>query len=180
MGLGIVIGRRTFLRAAGMSAGLLTLSKLGPASPVMALAESSEVGLQVLSTGDARILSAIAERMVSTGDPEMPRFGDTSGLRIIDNAMRHLAADVTQQLHWALLLFEYAPPLFAARLSTFTGLDATAQDSYIAGWADSRFTLRRIAFQALKNLSYLGYYADDATWKGIHYDGPWVPRARRI
>jgi hypothetical protein len=162
-----------------MSAGLLTLSKLRPVAPAAALAASTDAGLEVLSTGDARTLSAIAERMVFTGDPGMPRFSETSGVRIIDHAMKYLDDDVTQQLHWALLLFEYAPPLFAGRLSTFTGLDATAQDAYIAGWADSRFTLRRIAFQALKNLSYLGYYADDATWQGIHYDGPWVRRARK-
>lgn len=180
MGLGVAVGRRTFLRAAGMSAGLLTLARLGPASPAVALAKSSEGGLTVLSAGDAEILSAIAERMVFTGDPQMPRFGETSGLRIIDSSMRYLADDVIQQLHWALLLFEYAPPIFDARFSTFTGLDEEAQDAYIAGWADSRFSLRRVAFQALKNLSYLGYYSDEATWKGIHYDGPWVPRPRRI
>jgi hypothetical protein len=162
-----------------MSAALLTLSKLRPVTPAAALAAPTDAGLEVLGTGDARILSAIAERMVFTGDPAMPRFHETAGLRIIDHAMRHLDEDVTQQLHWALLLFEYAPPLFAGRLSTFTGLDATAQDAYVAGWADSHFTVRRIAFQALKNLSYLGYYADDATWKGIHYDGPWVPRPRK-
>lgn len=181
MGLEVVIRRRTFLRASGMSAGLLTLAKLGPPNPAVVLAKSSsDSALQVLSSGDAEILSAIAERMVFTGDPQMPRFRETSGLRIIDNSMRYLPSDVTRQLHWALLLFEYAPPLFAARLSTFTGLEAEAQDAYIAGWADSRFTLRRVAFQALKNLSYLGYYSDDATWKGLHYDGPWVPRPRRL
>lgn len=174
------IGRRTFLRAAGMSAGLLTLSKLAPAVSAAALAKASDAGLRMLSPGDAEILSAIAERMVFTGDPQMPRFRETSGLRIIDYSMRYLPDDVTQQLHWALLLFEYAPPLFAARLSTFTGLEAEAQDAYIAGWADSRFALRRVAFQALKNLSFLGYYSDDATWKGLHYDGPWVPRPRRL
>jgi len=181
MDLGVAIGRRTFLRAAGMSAGLLTLAKLGPASRAVVLAKSSsETGATVLSAGDAEILSAIAERMVHTGDPQMPRFQDTAGLRIIDHSMRYLSEEVTQQLHWALLLFEYAPPLFAGRLSTFTGLEPEAQDAYIAGWADSRFDLRRIAFQALKNLSYLGYYADDSTWKGIHYGGPWVPRPRKI
>ena len=180
MELGVVIKRRTFLRAAGMSAGLSTLAKLGPASPAVALAKSADDGLTVLSAGDAEILSAIAERMVFTGDPQMPRFGETSGLRIIDSSMRYLPDDVTQQLRWALLLFEYAPPLFAGRFSTFTSLDEAAQDAYIAGWAESRFALRRVAFQALKNLSYLGYYSDAATWKWIHYDGPWVPKPRRI
>jgi hypothetical protein len=174
------IGRRTFLRAMGMSAGLMTLSKLGPGVFATARAEVSVPELRVLTAADAGTLSAIADRMVFTGDPEMPRFADTGGLRIIDAVLLYVQGDVRQQLHWALLLFEYAPPLFAGRLSTFTGLDAAAQDAYIAGWAESRFTLRRVAFQALKNLSYLGYYSDDATWKGIRYDGPWVPRPRKV
>jgi hypothetical protein len=65
------------------------------------------------------------------------------------------------------------------RLSTFTGLDAAAQDDYIRAWSESRFAVLRTGFQAFKNLSYLGYYSQDATWKGIHYDGPWAPKPRR-
>jgi hypothetical protein len=205
----VVIGRRSFLRLAGFSAGMSALSQLrwtgsirpcaaghrpspalpraageGPSSPLPCEAGEGQGGgsvapaLHVLSEGDARILSAIAERMVFTGDPAMPRFAETSGLAAIDAALTRVDPDVVDQLHWGLLLFEYGPPLFGARFSTFTGLDEKAQDDYLAGWEASRFATRRLVFQALKNLSFLGYYSQDATWKGIHYDGPWIPRPR--
>jgi hypothetical protein len=38
----------------------------------------------------------------------------------------------------------------------------------------SRLDLRRRAFYALRNLSYLGYYSQDATWGLIGYQGPFV------
>jgi hypothetical protein len=169
------IGRRSFLR---MGAGLAVLSqlRLGVAAPAVA---APAVALRVLSAGDAATLAAIAERMTFTGDPEMPRFSQTDGLRTIDTALLQVPGDVAAQLHWALLLFDYGPLLFLLRLSRFTGLEAEAQDHYLAAWQHSRFGLLRLAFDAFKNLSFLGYYAQDATWKGIHYAGPWVPRPRR-
>jgi hypothetical protein len=110
----------------------------------------------------------------------MPLFSATAGLASIDAALAGMHDDVVTQLHYALLLFEYGPPVFSGHFSTFSGLEAAAQDEYLRGWAESRFATRRLVFQALKNLSYFGYYSQDATWKGIHYDGPWVPRPRRI
>jgi hypothetical protein len=100
--------------------------------------------------------------MVFTGDPAMPRFGDTAGLAAIDTALLQLPPATAGQLHWALVLFEYGPPIFAARFSTFTGLSDEAKDDYLAGWEQSRFEVRRTAFRALKNLSMLGYYAQAA------------------
>ena len=177
MKLDLPIGRRAFLR--GTSAALLTLSRIGPVSGAVRAAESTET-LRVLTPGDARILGAIADRMVFTADPSMPRFAETGGLLSVDAALLQLPAAIVKPLPWALRLFEYGPPIFAVRLSTFTGLDDEAKDSYLTGWAESRFEIRRLAFDAIKNLSMLGYYSQDATWKGIHYDGPWVPRPRRI
>ena len=110
----------------------------------------------------------------------MPRFADTAGLKTIDTALLQLPPDVPEQLSYALLLVEYGPPIFVGKPTTFTGMTTQWQDAYLQGWADSRFHIRRIAFQAFKNLSMLGYYSQDATWKGISYDGPWVPRPRRI
>jgi hypothetical protein len=145
---------------------------------VRAAAASSD--LRALSPVDARILAAIGERITFTGDPSMPRFGDTAALLTVDTALRQLPPDVPRQLHGALLLFEYGPPLFARRWSRFTNLDTAAQDEYLAGWEASAYELRRIAFRAVKNLAMLGYYAEDATWGGIHYGGPWAPRPRRV
>jgi hypothetical protein len=176
-----VLSRRTFLRAGGTSAALLMLSRLR-ALPAAGQHPPPVPGatLRVLRPTDARILGVIADRMTFTGDPGMPRFADTAGLQVIDAALLQVPPDVPQQLSWALLLFEYGPPLFLGKLSTFSGLSPEWQDAYIAGWADSRFHTRRIAFQALKNLSMLGYYSQDATWPAIHYDGPWAPKPRRV
>jgi len=176
------IKRRTFFRFAGMSAGLAALSRLR--LPAMATAEepppAGSRALRVLSEQDARIMVAIADRITFTGDPAMPRFRDTPGLVTIDTALLQLPPDVPQQLHVGLLLFEYGPPLFARRWSTFTALGAADQDAYLAGWEQSRYEFRQLAFRAVKNLALLGYYAQDATWPGIHYGGPWAPRPRRV
>ena len=109
----------------------------------------------------------------------MPRFRDTEGLLVVDRALRQLPPEVPAQLSWVLLAFEYGPPLFAGTVSTYSGLSAEQQDAYIDSWAESRYRTGRIAFQAFKNLSMLGYYSQDATWGAIHYSGPWVPRPRR-
>src|SRR5260221_13173015 len=87
MPLDFPLTRRTLLRAGGMSAALLALSRLRVA-PAIALSEApASTALRVLGPRDARILSAIAERMTFTGDPNMPRFGDTAGVRGVDTAL---------------------------------------------------------------------------------------------
>ncbi len=158
---------------------MLALSQLRMPSEV-AGAQSAPGAVRVLSAGDARIMTAIAERMTFTGDPAMPRFAETAALLAIDTALLQTPPDVSRQLHWGLLLFQYGPPVLDGMLSTFTGLNEEAQDEYLTGWERSRFETCRLAFLAFKNLSMLGYYSQDATWKGIHYDGPWVPRPRRV
>jgi hypothetical protein len=175
------LSRRGFLRAGGMTAALLAVARLRAVPALGASApQAADAALQVLSPTDARVLSAIAARITFTGDASMPRFADTAGLQVIDGALRQLPADVAQQLSWALLLFEYGPPLWIGKLSAFTGLSDEWQDAYITSWADSRFQTCRIAFQAFKNLSMLGYYSQDATWPAIHYGGPWAPKPRRV
>ncbi len=172
--------RRTFLWAGGTSAALLVHARLRAAPAIAQTAAPAGAALRVLSPRDARIFSALAERMTFTGDPSMPRFADTAALSTIDTALLQLPPDVPQQLSWALLVFEYGPPLFIARPATFSGLTPQWQDAYLPGWEDSRFHTRRIAFQAFKNLAMLGYYSQDATWPAIHYGGPWVPKPRRV
>ena len=123
----------------------------------------------MLVARDARILGAVGERMTFTGDPRCRASADTAALQTIDTALLQLPPEVPQQLSWALLLFEYGPPLFLGKLASFTGLRRHWQDVYLDGWAESRFQTRRIAFQAFKNLAMLGYYSQDATWPAIHY-----------
>jgi hypothetical protein len=143
-------------------------------------ATTAEVPLQVFSESQADVLTAIVERMVDSGDASMPAVRDTRAIQIIDHTLTHVDETVQAQLQWLLTLFQYGPPLFDLRLATFTSMSPEDQDAYIQGWAGSRFETRRLAFRALKNLSMLGYYADDTTWPGIHYTGPWAPRPRQL
>ena len=41
----------------------------------------------------------------------------------------------------------------------------------------SALALRRLGFQALRNLSLLGWYSQDASWPSIGYAGPLLARA---
>ncbi len=63
------------------------------------------------------------------------------------------------------MLFDWTP-------SRFTRLTPTGQDASLRGWMTSRLALRRQGFQALRNLAFLGYYAQPSTWPSIGYAGP--------
>jgi len=167
--------RRSFLRYSAVTAGLGTLVRLRavPAATESPLIEATP---EVFSPNEKEILTVIVERMVDSGDPSMPAVRDTHAIATIERTLGEVDESVASQLRWLLSVFEYAPPLLAFRMSTFTGMTPEEQDDYLRGWANSRFQIRRLAFRALKNLSMLGYYAQDSTWRGIHYDGPWVPR----
>lgn len=179
MGWRAAVSRRSFLRYTAVSAGLLTLSRLRVAPSLAATAVPAGT-LQILSPREAEILSAIVERMVFSGDPDMPAVRDTGAVATIDQALVQLDSSLQTQLRWLLTAFEWGPPFFQLKLTTFTRMSPEAGDEYLQQWATSAVEVRRLAFRALKNLSMLGYYTQDATWKGLHYDGPWAPRPRRV
>ena len=174
-----VLSRRSFLRYTGLTAGLLAMSRLRLA-PALAASSTTATGLRVLTPHQAEVFTVIVERMVFTGSETMPAVRDTRVIETIDLALLQLDPSVQSQVGWLLTLFEWGPPLFQLKLKTFTSLTPDERDDYLAGWATSRSATRRLAFRAPKNLSMLGYYSQDATWKGIHYDGPWAPRPRRV
>ena len=166
------------LPAHGLSGGLLALSRLRRACrrrPQAAPRRRPPASAR--SPRDARILAAIAERMTFTGDPACRASRDTAGPA---DHRRGAAAAAARRPAAALLRSAAVRVRSAAvpgRALDLHRPDAEWQDVYLDGWARAAASsTRRIAFQALKNLSMLGYYAQDATWKGIHYDGPWAPR----
>lgn len=173
----IPISRRGFLRGGVLLPGLVTLVRLTPASAAAATVAPAACGLNATQL---RILSGICERMTDTGDPEMPKFQDTKAMATIEATLALIDPDVRSQFGSLLYLFEWGPLIFARRIAKFTELPAEAQDDYIRGWALSGWDLRRIGFQALKNIAMLGYYSQDETWKGIGYRGPWAPKPRRV
>jgi hypothetical protein len=49
-------------------------------------------------------------------------------------------------------------------------------DASLRAWMTSRLGFRRRAFYALRNLAFLGYYSQEATWPLIGYRGPILVR----
>ena len=62
--------------------------------------------------------------------------------------------------------------LFGGRTTPFTQLDPNEQDEVLAEWRDSRLTLRRTGYRALRGLAMAAYYGNKATWPAVHYPGP--------
>ena len=174
-----LLSRRSFLRYSALTAGLLAVSRVRM-TPALAAQPLAAAQLVVLTQHQGEVMTAIVERMVFTGAGNMPAVRDTGTIATIDQALLQLDPGVQSQVGWLLTLFQWGPPLFQLKLKTFTSLTPDERDDYLRDWATSRSDTRRLAFRALKNLSMLGYYSQDATWKGIHYDGPWVPRPRRV
>ncbi|MGH0033806.1 MAG: hypothetical protein ACQGVK_02120 [Myxococcota bacterium] len=166
------IHRRSFLKLGG-TAGLAALASLR-ALPAAASGQADEPTSReaFFSSSQQVILLAIVERMVDTGDPRAPAVRDTGTLAVIDRTCAGLPADVTELLPTALWLFEWWPFLLELRFQRFSRLAPEEQDASLRGWMNSRFGFRRLAFFALRNLSLLGWWAQEETWPLIGYQGP--------
>ena len=79
----------------------------------------------------------------------MPRPGL---LRLLDNALVNMLLG--------------GPP------TPFTALSAEAQAEVLLSWRDSRLTLRRGAFKALRGACLLAYYTHPDTFAEVGYPGP--------
>ena len=51
-------------------------------------------------------------------------------------------------------------------------LDPGEQDQVLAEWRDSRLSLRRTGYRALRGIAIAAYYGDQATWGAVGYPGP--------
>jgi hypothetical protein len=112
------------------------------------------------------VLCAVAGRIVPHADPE------TIAQRT--DASLALAPDLVPELNQLLLLFDNALAglLFHAHLQPFTRLSEEAQDAVIRSWRDSRVTLRRSGYQALRRLCLSAAYLTLEEQKAIAYPGP--------
>jgi len=161
--------RRGFLRLAGAGAAFSGLAGL---RTVPAAAAEGETPAGFFSPGEREILTQVAERIVDGGEGGAPAVRDTGTVLTIDALCSSLDPALTGPLPALLQAVEYGPFVFQLRFQRFTQMTAADQDASLAGWMSSRFALRRQAFQALRNLSFLGYYSQEETWPLIGYAGP--------
>ena len=77
----------------------------------------------------------------------------------IDTFVKQLPKTLRTQLRFALLLFQWGPPLFIGKPCRFTQLTPRDAVRYIDTWAESRFGIRRKLFRGLRDIAFLGYYS---------------------
>lgn len=170
--------RRSFLGLAGASGAFAALGGLRALPAAAATPEAG--GARFFAPGDAEILTQVVERLVDTGEPGAPPVRETGAVATIDRLCAGLDPGLTSALPWLLRMVEWGPWIFEATPARFTHLAPAAQDASLRGWMTSRLDLRRAGFQALRNLAFLGYWSQPATWSLVGYAGPLVasPAAR--
>ena len=130
-------------------------------------------GLRVLNASEYAVMWAIVQRCV----PAREGFPapDTIGTAVAADGIISMLEEVTQgEIKQLLMLFENALPnfLFGMRTEPFSQLDPGEQDQVLAEWRDSRLTLRRTGYRALRGIAIAAYYGNNATWPAVGYGGP--------
>jgi hypothetical protein len=162
--------RRSFLKKGLFGGALLALGGGGTLAllPTRAVAAPTRP-LAVLGERGFQVLVAIARRVVPVEGADHVAI-----VHAADDALRLAAPEAQKDLRDLLGLFENALPgaLLDRRVMPFTRLDPEAQDRVLEAWRDSRLTLRRGGYHALRKLCVAPYYADPSSWRGVRYPGP--------
>jgi hypothetical protein len=92
-------------------------------------------------------------------------------LKNVEALLGRLPADVRKDFGLGLRLFEWGPWVIGFHFSRFTNLDPAGAKAYCEAWQSGN-TIQRGVFGALKQIIYMSYWREPATWGPIGYDGP--------
>jgi len=166
--------RRSFLKKGLLGGVLLTLGGAG----LLATRSTRRVPLppeplRVLDTDEFAIVQALAERVIAPR-PGTPTVTQIRVAQRVDAILWRADGGVRQEVKQLLRLFEsgLAGFLFEGRTLPFTQLEPEAQDAVLRGWRDSRLSVRRTGYQALRALVAAAYYSSSDTHASVGYPGP--------
>lgn len=166
--------RRKFLKRTVLGMAALGLTRVAWASEFLfGMNVSARDAGRFLTVRQGRVLESICERLIPSGEA-MPDAQELAIAARLDDYLKTLDRPVAIQIAQLLDLFEISPLVWNFKFSRFTSLSAIEQDQVLQSWASSRLDFRRTGFQALKRLSMAAYYGQEAPWKAIGYEGPWV------
>jgi hypothetical protein len=145
------------------------------------LAPEVAAGLYALSPKEYLVLRAIAARMLrpdepAEGEEAYPGPASLDVASAIDVFVARLDDANRTDLKRLIHLVEHGLPITAGETSRFTRLSGEAQDRVLEAMETSPVGLLRGAFNALKSLCVMAYFASPLTWGPIGYDGPLVRR----
>lgn len=160
--------RRGFLSLAAAGTALAALARL----PMACVPSANGAEAAFFTEHEREILTRLVERMVETGAPEAPAVRETRAIQVIEGTCAGLDPEISGILPTLLRLVEWGPLLFDFTFTRFSRMSDTEGDASLRAWMTSRLGFRRRAFYALRNLAFLGYYSQEATWPLIGYRGP--------
>jgi hypothetical protein len=165
--------RRGFLKKGLFGGLLLALGGGGWLATRRSAQVSMPSGLRVLNAAEYAVMWAIVQRFVPVreGFPT----ADSLNTAVACDGVMALMEEVTQgELKQLLMLFENALPnfLFGGRADPFTQLMPAEQEQVLSEWRDSRLTIRRTGYLALRGIVMAAYYGNKATWAAGGYAGP--------
>ncbi len=130
---------------------------------------------KVLRPWQALVLMAAAEALLP------PLLGDPDFAGVAANVDAYLVGMPKGFLRQIDLLFwviEQGTTPLGLRVSRFTELQPQAREEYLSGLAAWGGPLGE-AYRGLRDLCMIGYYQQDAAWKGMGYEGPWIKDSQK-
>jgi hypothetical protein len=166
------MNRRTVLRFGLGGAAVLAVSGVG-LSLRPGVRHAPAAALSVLGPVEFSVLAAIADRMA----PAMDGYPSAASLQVaerIDALLATLEPEAGEELCQLLRLLDNAlvSALLGGPATPFTALSAQRQDAVLMAWRDSRLTLRRSAFKALRSICLSTYFGHPAVAALVGYPGP--------
>jgi hypothetical protein len=163
------MNRRTFLRRGLLGGTILALGGVGLSAWPSLLERRPRQPLKVLDEKRFAVLAAVASRTVRA-----PGADPIAIAHAVDDTLSRAVPEVQNDFRQLLALFENALAglVFDGRPKPFTRLSPEAQDAVLTNWRDSRLTVRRAGYQALRKLTSAAHHAQPSTWASVGYPGP--------
>jgi hypothetical protein len=170
------LSRRVFLRRSLHMAGALALVpglSIGCAPGDVARAPTD---LRALDPGEWELLGIVADTLIPRGGAFELGARDVDLATRIDAFLAEESVAVLRGLSTALLLIEWGSPLASGRIARFSRLGQGERAACIDALCRSRVGLLREVYAGVKQLCFFTFYAVDASWSAVGYDGPWIGR----
>ncbi len=168
------LSRRVFLRRSLHAAGAIALVPGLSIGCAPAEAAHAPADLRVLDSGEWALLGVVADTLIPRGGAFALGARDVDLATRIDAFLSGESAGVLGGLSAALFLIEWGSPLASGRIARFSQLGPDERATCIDALYRSRIGLLRDVYAGLKQLCFFTFYAIDASWPAVGYDGPWA------
>lgn len=157
------LSRRAFLSgaAAGAALGLAACTRSAPAP----------AGAKHLTGDEHALFTRLLPVFLPTAGTHLVAPTAVPTMANIDGFFGRFPAKLRNDLGIALKLFDYGALVIGWHFKRFVSLDTAAAEQYCIRW-ESGNTVQRGVFGALKQIIYVSYWREPATWPPIGYEGP--------